>query len=229
MSYSATTPRLLLPQFSGTDGFDFNDFDTAFSILDAAPGAFVCTSTTHPTWGTPQAGMFIYEKDTQELLVWTGTAFTIPANTGNYYGGVRTLSINSTVFNGTTTGFSMASLTSPPRANALLQTNVSVTTNWYASNPTNSTVFLAAYLRYSSLSGDINPGLITTTDNAVQFNSTSNSRVNFNLTAAAVVLPSTVYNLRLMVQAFGAVGGTPGVTIKNAQATFNFVDGQGVQ
>ncbi len=77
---STTSPilGLTLPASDGSDDFSTTPFIANWDILDGAPGVFVCTSGTHPSWGGPQIGRLIVETDTGNLLQWNGTVFVAP-------------------------------------------------------------------------------------------------------------------------------------------------------
>lgn len=75
---SSLTPRLALKRPDTTDGFVHQDFVDNYNKIDGAPGRYICTSTSRPTWGTAQAGMQIKEVDTKRTLEWTGTSWAEP-------------------------------------------------------------------------------------------------------------------------------------------------------
>lgn len=72
---SGTTPRMGLKTHDSSDPFLRQDFNDAWSTIDAYPGPFICTSGSRPAWGPEQAGMRIFETDTRRELMWTGTAW----------------------------------------------------------------------------------------------------------------------------------------------------------
>jgi len=66
---SQLTPHLGLKKPDGSDPFLRQDFDDNYDVLDAAPGIYICTSSTHPTtWGDNQVGRGIIEVDTGAIL-----------------------------------------------------------------------------------------------------------------------------------------------------------------
>lgn len=71
---------LMLP--TQVDPFETSDVRANFEKIDAAPGSYICTSTTRPTWNTAKAGRKIYETDTGLEWVWDGTQFKRLAATG---------------------------------------------------------------------------------------------------------------------------------------------------
>lgn len=99
---STTSPilNLTLPASDGSDPFSLaDDFLANWAILDGAPGVFICTSDTHPTWGSGQSGRLIFETDTDNLLEWNGSNFVAPNLT------IGNLVVSGTVeFSGTVSG-----------------------------------------------------------------------------------------------------------------------------
>src|SRR3954454_16834153 len=68
---SQLTPHLGLKKPDGSDPFLRQDFDDNYDVLDAAPGLYICTSSSHPTtWGDAQVGRGIIEVDTGAILYW---------------------------------------------------------------------------------------------------------------------------------------------------------------
>lgn len=83
------------------DQFDTQHLIDNWTILDAAPGLHVCTSTSHPTtWGANQTGRHIIETNTGLIWRWDGTAFVRHGPRGWLNGTPRTapISTTSTVF-----------------------------------------------------------------------------------------------------------------------------------
>lgn len=79
---TSPSPRmgLLIPQ--PQDQFSTALYQTNFQILDSAPGAYICTSTTRPpigtasgSWWTAQKGRKIIETDTGLEWMFDGTKF----------------------------------------------------------------------------------------------------------------------------------------------------------
>lgn len=75
---SSFSTKLLLKRNDGSDPFLRQDFVDNWNKLDAAPGTYICDSTTRPTWTSAQAGRAIYETDTQRYVMWSGTAWLEP-------------------------------------------------------------------------------------------------------------------------------------------------------
>ena len=66
---------LALP--SQPDDFSTADVRANWEKIDAAPGTFICTSTTRPTWGVNQAGRKIFETNTGVTRSWTGSSWAV--------------------------------------------------------------------------------------------------------------------------------------------------------
>ena len=71
---ATSTTRLGLTKPDGTDLVDIAVLNTNANKIDAAAGAFVCTSTTRPS--TPYSGQIIYETDTDQSFVWDSATST---------------------------------------------------------------------------------------------------------------------------------------------------------
>lgn len=71
------SPKLGLALPSQPDDFSTADLRANWEKIDAAPGTFICTSTTRPTWGANQAGRQIYEVNTGVTRAWTGTTWRV--------------------------------------------------------------------------------------------------------------------------------------------------------
>lgn len=56
-----------------TDPFSTADIAQNWEKIDDAPGTYICTSTTRPTFTASQPGRRIYEKDTDLEWTWSGT------------------------------------------------------------------------------------------------------------------------------------------------------------
>ena len=67
---ATTTTRLALTKPAGTDVVDIDVLNANSDKIDAAVGAFNCTSTTRPA--SPYAGQLIYETDTTYHYVYSG-------------------------------------------------------------------------------------------------------------------------------------------------------------
>lgn len=75
---STLTSRMSLKKPDGPDPFDLADFVDNWDKIDAAPGVYICTSSTRPSWGVDQAGRVILETNTRRRLLWTGSAWAEP-------------------------------------------------------------------------------------------------------------------------------------------------------
>jgi hypothetical protein len=71
MATNTTKLGLIKPDL--TDIVDIGDLNDNADDIDAAVGAAIVTSTTRPT--SPWTGQIIYETDTNNTLVWDGTAW----------------------------------------------------------------------------------------------------------------------------------------------------------
>lgn len=58
-----------------SDPFELSDFVANWQLLDASPGAFICTSTSRPNWGISQKGRLIFMTDLKQLSYWDGAAW----------------------------------------------------------------------------------------------------------------------------------------------------------
>lgn len=72
------TGHLALLKPSTADPFVTADLASNLQKIDDHPGIRVVTSTTRPAWAAAQAGMFISETDTGNMMRWTGTDW-VPA------------------------------------------------------------------------------------------------------------------------------------------------------
>lgn len=75
---ATTTTRLALTKPAGTDVVDIDVLNANADKIDAAVGAYICTSTTRPS--TPYAGQVIYETDSK--LTWTYASGAWKLDTG---------------------------------------------------------------------------------------------------------------------------------------------------
>lgn len=82
---SSISPRMGFKVWDGTDPFLRQDFNDNFAKIEAAPGDFLCTSTTLPAWGTGQASRRAFLTDQRRWLVWSGTSWQDP-QTPNWAG-----------------------------------------------------------------------------------------------------------------------------------------------
>jgi hypothetical protein len=94
-----------------TDPFLLSDFVSNWNILDAAPGAFICTSSSRPTWGSSQAGRMIFMTDYKQLSYWDGSAWQdLRDNAPVFYNGSY---INTSMSAGSSPTFTVLSFTTP--------------------------------------------------------------------------------------------------------------------
>lgn len=67
------SPKLALALPTVADAFTTADLKANYEKIDAAPGSYICTSTTRPAWSAGQAGRKIIETDTGLEWWWDGT------------------------------------------------------------------------------------------------------------------------------------------------------------
>lgn len=72
---SSISPRMGFKVWDGTDPFLRQDFNDNFAKIEAAPGDFICTSTTLPAWGAGQANRRAFLTDQRRILAWSGSAW----------------------------------------------------------------------------------------------------------------------------------------------------------
>jgi hypothetical protein len=104
------TTHLSLLKPSTTDTFVTQDLADNLGKIDAAPGTFICTSSTRPTWSTNQTGMKIFETDTGLEWWWSGTAWRRVGPSGMLLtsGGIAAVALQTTdVANSDPTAFSL--------------------------------------------------------------------------------------------------------------------------
>lgn len=80
MSTQSKNLKLVVPDTSTP--FSTQDIADNWNKIDAAPGTFICTSSSRPTWAANQAGRKIYETDTDLDWTWTGTTWKRTAAKG---------------------------------------------------------------------------------------------------------------------------------------------------
>jgi hypothetical protein len=72
---SSQTPRRGLIIDSVQDQFSVDNIAANLAAIDNAPGEFICTSTSRPSWGPQNAGQSISEIDTGLSWKWDGAQF----------------------------------------------------------------------------------------------------------------------------------------------------------
>jgi hypothetical protein len=97
------SPKLALALPTVADPFSTADLKANYEKIDAAPGAYICTSTTRPTWAAGQAGRKIIETDTLLEWVWDGDEWKrlagiglLKKNDGTFAIGERTTDFSTT-------------------------------------------------------------------------------------------------------------------------------------
>lgn len=112
-----------------SDPFQRTDIVGNFSILDQYPGAFICTSSSRPTWGANQAGQMILETDTRRIIHWNGSGWhEIQATAPGWYGSI---SPAATISGGNTVTYNIFSLTAtrPGTLVVWIQSNIHTVSN----------------------------------------------------------------------------------------------------
>lgn len=121
---STLTPRLSLKRPDDTDPFLTQDFVDNYNKLDAAPGTYICTSSTRPSWGSAQAGRTIFLTDYKCFQYWDGSAWQNErAATGLFAGGAifdATLSKNAVVV------YNLLNFTTPRPCSLLVSMNMTL-------------------------------------------------------------------------------------------------------
>lgn len=84
---STLSPKMSLKRPDGTDPFLRQDFVDNWNKLDAAPGVYICTSSTRPTWGSAQAGRMIFMTDWKQLQYWDGSSWVNPRASVPFFAG----------------------------------------------------------------------------------------------------------------------------------------------
>jgi hypothetical protein len=108
---STLSPKLGLKRPDDTDPFLTADFVSNYNILDAAPGAFICTSSTRPAWGSAQAGRTIFLTDWKCFQYWDGAAWQATRDASCMFSGAAVFS--ASLGKSTTTTYNMITLTTP--------------------------------------------------------------------------------------------------------------------
>lgn len=97
------SPKLQLAVPSQSDPFSTSDVAENWDKIDAAPGTYICASSSRPSWTAAQGGRKIYETDTGLEWIWTGTAFRrlgpfglLKRNDGSFAVGERTTDAQTT-------------------------------------------------------------------------------------------------------------------------------------
>jgi hypothetical protein len=94
-----------------SDPFLLSDFVANWEILDAAPGTYICTSTTRPSWSSGQAGRLIYMTDLKQLSYWSGSAWADLRDSVPTF--AQGAIVNSSMSPGSSPQFNVLSFTTP--------------------------------------------------------------------------------------------------------------------
>jgi hypothetical protein len=90
------TTRLALIKPTTADHFSTADLAANWDKIDQYAGVFKCTSFTRPVWGANQAGLTIYETDTDLEWRWTGSQWARRGPKGWLAGSQRTSTLSIT-------------------------------------------------------------------------------------------------------------------------------------
>jgi hypothetical protein len=105
----------------GSDPFLLSDFVGNWTILDGAPGHFICTSLTRPSWGSTQAGRLIFMTDLRQTSYWDGSAWQDLRNSAPVF--AAGVFLSASMARNTSPTFTVLTFTTPrPSAIALFLT-----------------------------------------------------------------------------------------------------------
>lgn len=101
------SPKLGLVLPYGPDAFSTTDIRNNWSQIDTAPGSYICTSSTRPTWTTAQAGRKIMESNTGLDWWWDGAAWKrlTPSGLLLTTSGAPAIALRNTVFSTTSSTY----------------------------------------------------------------------------------------------------------------------------
>lgn len=123
---SSTTPRVGIKTWDGSDPFLRSDFSDNFRKIDNFLTAYICTSTTRPSWGASQAGMKILETDTRRELMWSGTAWReLLQSAPMYQGWARPF---ATLYSGSVANYTCGTITVHRPTDVLIAVNAELAT-----------------------------------------------------------------------------------------------------
>lgn len=108
---STLTPRMSLKRPDDTDPFLTTDFVSNYNILDAAPGAHICTSTTRPSWGSAQAGRTVFLTDYKCFQYWDGSAWQNERGAAGMFAGGSIF--NATISKNTSVTYNLLTISTP--------------------------------------------------------------------------------------------------------------------
>jgi hypothetical protein len=94
-----------------SDPFLLSDFIANWTILDGAPGVFICTSSSRPSWTAAQAGRMIFMTDYECLAFWNGTAWLDCRDAAPVF--ASGVFLNSNIAHNTTSSYTVINLTTP--------------------------------------------------------------------------------------------------------------------
>lgn len=135
--------RLGLKRPLDSHGFSRSEHFDNLSLIDQHPGLFICTSDSRPTWGTPHAGMRIWELDTNLEWRWTGSQFVRVTPLGMLEDPVERTSDFVTASTSPDVAMSLTVTVPPTNAGSTLR-RIEVMASWFAiENGTDSTLGVA--------------------------------------------------------------------------------------
>jgi hypothetical protein len=165
------TTRLKLKKPAGSDDFKRIDINANWDILEAAPGLFICTSTTRPTWLAAQAGMTIIETDTKRIYEWDGAAWVRLFPQVSRF---ATGSGNTTLANGSMTPLPGLSITVNPTVDTKYFITASVSIATHAGASVDAYLFLDTTVQARSIHTYLSPATSSffSTDSTVEMDGT---------------------------------------------------------
>lgn len=122
---STLSPKLQLKRPDDTDPFLTADFVANYNILDAAPGAFICTSSTRPAWGSGQAGRTIFLTDWKCFQYWDGATWQATRDATSMFAGGAIF--DASLSKNSSTTYNMITLTTPRSGTLAIHMNMMFT------------------------------------------------------------------------------------------------------
>jgi hypothetical protein len=121
---STSSPKLLLKRPDGTDPFLRQDFVDNWNKIDAAPGIYVCDSTTRPSWASAQAGRMIFLTDWKQLQYWDGSSWNNERTAVPFFAGGAIF--DATVGKNATPVYNIVNITTPRPATLAIMMSATV-------------------------------------------------------------------------------------------------------
>jgi hypothetical protein len=101
------------------DPFMLSDFVSNWTLLDASPGLFICTSVTLPAWTSAQAGRCALLTDWECVLQWNGTTWIDNRNAAPVLAAGTV--INQSVAHNSSSSFTVMNFTLPRSCTLVIQ------------------------------------------------------------------------------------------------------------